>query len=65
MPVQNKDIIHYINAQFEKLRDLAGKATKKFDKTQIHHFRVRVKKLRAFLRLLQSNPSQKKKLRIP
>lgn len=65
MLIKEKDIIHYIDIQFEKLEDLVKKSANNFNKIQIHRFRVQVKKLRAFLRLLQSNPSQKKKLKIP
>ncbi|PWT75443.1 MAG: hypothetical protein C5B59_08985 [Bacteroidetes bacterium] len=65
MVANEKDIIHHIHRQFATLAELANKSTVSFNKIQVHRFRVQTKKLRAFLRLLQANPSQKKKLKIP
>lgn len=49
--MQQKLIEHIIHQIFNRLGSLLGQIEENFDKKIIHHFRVEVKKLKAFLRL--------------
>lgn len=50
--MKENEIVEIIEDRFEKIDKLTHKILNDFDKEDIHDFRVEVKKLRAFLRLL-------------
>jgi CHAD domain-containing protein len=52
--MKEKEINEIIEDKFKILNKLSQKITRKFDVDDIHDFRVEVKKLRAFLRLLDN-----------
>ena len=59
-----KEIAHEIKHRFQTIDKLAKKSTPKFDEEVVHDFRVEVKKLRAFLRLINSELAKAEALKI-
>lgn len=53
--MKQKEIIDIIEDRFKIINKLSHQILKEFDAEDIHDFRVEVKKLRAFLRLLHAN----------
>ncbi|MEO8711477.1 MAG: CHAD domain-containing protein [Parafilimonas sp.] len=50
--MKEKQIVEIVEDRFKTINKLYHKIIKEFDKDDIHNFRIEVKKLRAFLRLL-------------
>ena len=60
-----KDCKHIIHSLFSEIDKLLTHVEKDFDQEAIHNFRVDIKKLRAFLRLINHEPSFSGNLKIP
>ena len=63
--MQEKDTIHIIQSVFLRIEKLINRIEENFDQEAIHDFRVDIKKLRAFLRLINHEPSFTGNLKIP
>jgi CHAD domain-containing protein len=60
--MKEKRIIKIVEDRFKAINKLQHKIIKKFDADDVHDFRVEVKKLRAFLRLLDAEKEMEKPL---
>ena len=63
--MKHKEIAHDIRHQFNVITKLVKKSTQEFDEDIIHDFRVEVKKLRAFLRLISTGKDSPIKMHKP
>ena len=63
--MKHKEIAHEIKHRFHSIDKLAKKSIPKFDEDVVHDFRVEVKKLRAFLRLINTEVKEDEILKIP
>jgi len=63
--MQKYIVDHIIRVYYLKLGALALRLKNDYDKTVIHHFRVDVKKMRAFYRLLSLEAGHGKQLKLP
>lgn len=63
--MQKKDTIHIIQSIFLRIEKLINRMEENFEQEAIHDFRVDSKKLRAFLRLINHEPSFTGNLKIP
>jgi CHAD domain-containing protein len=60
--MKEKEIIKIVEDRFKTINKLQHKIIKKFDADDVHDFRVEVKKLRAFLRLLDAEKEMERPL---
>lgn len=63
--MQEKDIKHIIQSTFLRIDKLLNRIEEDFDQEAIHDFRVDIKKLRAFLRLINYEPTFTGELKLP
>src|SRR5712671_976701 len=63
MGMEKKDPTHIIHDYFKQLNRHAGKVKKDFTEKAIHDFRIDVKKLRAFLRMLRLRAKKPEQLK--
>ena len=63
--MKHKEIAHEIKHRFHTIDKLAKKSIPKFDEDVVHDFRVEVKKLRAFLRLINTELAKEISFKIP
>jgi CHAD domain-containing protein len=59
------EIVHIIKVIFRQIKKTIPSIVKHFDQDSIHKFRVQIKKLRAFLRLLSYEMEEPKDLKLP
>ena len=62
MPAVNIETIH---GQFKKVRNHYYKLLEGFELEEIHDFRLEMKRLRSFVRLLNTNITDTEKLKVP
>jgi hypothetical protein len=63
--MEQKQIVHIIQKRFGRIQDVFRRVITHFEGSDIHAFRVEIKKLRAFLRLLATEKSRSGRLRLP
>src|SRR5258708_1356666 len=63
--VEHEKIIHIIQKKFGRIRDAFRRVIVHFEGPDIHAFRIEIKKLRAFLRLLAIGKNRFGRLRLP
>jgi len=63
--MKNSDLAHIIHYYFKKLINYSDQMKKGFSKEAIHLFRVNVKKLRAFLRMIRTATEEPHQLKFP
>ena len=62
--MKHKEIAHEIKHRFHSIDKLAKKSIPSFDDDVVHDFRVEVKKLRAFIRLINTEVKEEKTFKI-
>jgi CHAD domain-containing protein len=63
--MKHKEIARKIKRQFHAIAKLAKQSTHAFDEDILHEFKVEVKKLRAFLRLINTEAEKNGAFKIP
>ena len=63
--MKNSDLAHIIHYYFKRLINYSEQMKKGFSREAIHLFRVDVKKLRAFLRMIRSKAEEPQQLKFP
>ncbi len=62
--LKSSDIINVFNKRVEKLKTHYNKLLEEFEIEDIHGFRIEIKKLRAFIRLINTNIPKEEKIKI-
>ena len=60
-----KKMVHIVRKRFRKIREVFPRVAARFEGADIHAFRVEIKKLRAFLRLLAGTKGRAGRLKLP
>lgn len=63
--IKQSEIKRVVESRFEKINESLDKIIKHFSIEEIHDFRVQLKKVRAFIRLASTRPSDPAELKIP
>jgi CHAD domain-containing protein len=63
--MKHKEIVQIVRKRFRKIGEVFPRVTAHFEGPDIHTFRVEIKKLRAFLRLLAGTKGRAGKLKLP